>query len=436
MRGTLLVLMLGAAAAPLTAQPRADENLATFDAAWRLVHRTHFDTTFNGVDWNALRDSLRPFAVGASRDSVRTLIGTMLARLGQSHFALFPSEVAEETSDRSASSNGTVGMDLGLIEGRITVQRVEPDGASSIAGIQPGWIVTGVDDVQVDTLVDRLRARPGRYSLTLRAIRSVATLLLGPVDSTVTVRLLDEKDRPVARTVVRRTDTGPPVKWGYFPTFFARFSAREVQEGRARAGVIWFSNWLVPLVRQVDSAVDAYRGLDGIVLDLRRNSGGVAAMVSGVAGHFTAHHDTLGINQMRTSRLVFVANPRTATADGRSVAPFAGPVAVLLDELSGSASEIFAAGMHAIGRVRVFGATSIGGVLPASWDRLPNGDVLYHAIGEFITPKGERLEGRGVVPDEPVTVTRADLLAGRDPVLNAAMRWITRERGRRTGGTP
>jgi carboxyl-terminal processing protease len=86
--------------------------------------------------------------------------------------------------------------------------------------------------------------------------------------------------------------------------------------------------------------------------------------------------------------------------------------------------------------VRVFGATSIGGVLPASWDRLPNGDVLYHAIGEFITPDGQRLEGVGVVPDEPVTVTRADLLAGRDPVLNAAMRWIAGEKGRRTGATP
>jgi carboxyl-terminal processing protease len=151
---------------------------------------------------------------------------------------------------------------------------------------------------------------------------------------------------------------------------------------------------LAPLVRQVDSAVDVYRGLDGMVLDLRRNSGGVAAMVGGVAGHFTPRADTLGINQTRTSRLVFVANPRKATSDGRSVTPYAGPVAILLDELSGSASEIFAAGMRSIGRVRIFGATSIGGVLPASWDRLPNGDVLYHAIGEFITPDGQRRPGR------------------------------------------
>jgi len=430
-----LLLLLLVAAAPLQAQG-ADSNLAAFDAATRIVERTHFDTTFNGVNWTALRDSLRPRAMGVSRDSVRGLIRAMLSRLGQSHFAIFPSDVSEASGEESLRESGTVGMDLGLVEGRIMVQEVEAGGAASSAGIRPGWIVTAVENVRMDSLVERLRNRPAHYSLPMRAIRAASTELLGPVESAVTVHLLDEKDRPVSKRLVRREDAGPQVKFGYFPTFFARFHAEQVQQDGARAGVIWFSNWLVPLVRQVDSAIDAYRSLDGMVLDLRRNSGGMAAMVGGVAGHFTPRPDTLGINQTRTSRLVFVANPRKAMSDGRSVTPYAGPVAILLDELSGSASEIFAAGMRDIKRVRVFGATSIGGVLPASWDRLPNGDVLYHAIGEFITPSGERLEGIGVVPDEPVTVTRADLLAGRDPVITAAMRWIAGEKGRRTGATP
>ena len=430
-----IVALLTLLAAPLAAQA-SDTNLATFDAAARIVERTHFDTTFNGVNWIALRDSIRPFAVGASRDSVRTLIRTMLARLGQSHFSVFPSDVAETSREEAVEESGNIGVDLAYIGNRMVVERVEPDGAAKASGVEPGWIVTAIGTVKVDSVLERIRSRPGRYSLTLRAVRGVSTLLLGPVESSVTVQFQDGRDRPVSKTMVRRADTGPPVKWGYFPTFFARFHAHEERLDNTRAGVIWFSNWLVPLVRQVDSAVDAYRAMDGMVIDLRRNSGGVAAMVGGVAGHFTTRPDTLGVNQTRSSRMVFVANPRRSTSDGRTVAPFAGPVAILIDELSGSASEIFAAGMRSIGRVRIFGATSIGGVLPASWDRLPNGDVLYHAIGEFITPAGERLEGIGVVPDEPVPLTRADLLAGRDPVLNAAMRWIVGEKSRRTGATP
>ena len=430
-----IVALLTLLAAPLAAQA-SDTNLATFDAAARIVERTHFDTTFNGVNWIALRDSIRPFAVGASRDSVRALIRTMLARLGQSHFSVFPSDVAETSREEAIEESGNIGVDLAYIGNRMVVERVEPDGAAEASGVEPGWIVTAIGNVKVDSVLERIRSRPGRYSLTLRAVRGVSTLLLGPVESSVTVQFQDGRDRPVSKTMVRRADTGPPVKWGYFPTFFARFHAHEERLDNTRAGVIWFSNWLVPLVRQVDSAVDAYRAMDGMVIDLRRNSGGVAAMVGGVAGHFTTRPDTLGVNQTRSSRMVFVANPRRSTSDGRTVAPFAGPVAILIDELSGSASEIFAAGMRSIGRVRIFGATSIGGVLPASWDRLPNGDVLYHAIGEFITPAGERLEGIGVVPDEPVPLTRADLLAGRDPVLNAAMRWIVGEKSRRTGATP
>jgi carboxyl-terminal processing protease len=115
----------------------------------------------------------------------------------------------------------------------------------------------------------------------------------------------------------------------------------------------------------------------------------------------------------------------------RPVRPFAGPVAILVDEVSASASEAFAGGMRALGRARVFGHRSMGAVLAARWDRLPNGDQLYHAVMAFDI-RGTSLEGTGVVPDDPVAVTREDLLAGRDPVMEAAIRWIaTQRRGAR-----
>ncbi len=67
-----------------------------------------------------------------------------------------------------------------------------------------------------------------------------------------------------------------------------------------------------------------------------------------------------------------------------------------------------------------------GGALPAVLERLPGGDVLQYAIGDFVTASGERIEGRGVVPDQVVEPTRADLLAGRDPILEAALDWIVK----------
>jgi carboxyl-terminal processing protease len=108
------------------------------------------------------------------------------------------------------------------------------------------------------------------------------------------------------------------------------------------------------------------------------------------------------------------------------VGAFAGPLAILVDAMSGSASECFTGGMQSIGRARVFGQPSMGQALPALFDRLPNGDVLIHAYGDFVTSDGTRLEGRGVIPDEIQPLRREELLAGRDRPLEAALAWIDR----------
>ena len=153
-------------------------------------------------------------------------------------------------------------------------------------------------------------------------------------------------------------------------------------------------------------------------------------MIMGISGHFLTERKPLGTMKTRDAELRFAANPRLVNAAGQRVEPFAGPVAILVDSMTGSASECFAGGMQAIGRARVFGQTSMGQALPAFFAKLPNGDVLIHATGDFVTADGTRLEGRGVVPDEAVAIDRAALLAGRDATLDAALKWIDRRGGR------
>ena len=101
-----------------------------------------------------------------------------------------------------------------------------------------------------------------------------------------------------------------------------------------------------------------------------------------------------------------------------------GPVAILVDGLTGSASECFTGGMQSLGRARVFGAQTMGQALPALFDRLPNGDILVHAFGDFVTATGDRLEGRGVIPDVEVAISREALASGRDATLDKALEWV------------
>ena len=432
-RSSVLLAATLAACAGRTPAPPYDRRLGleTFEAAWRIVHETHFDTTFNGVNWLAVREELRPRAERArTAEQLRLVVLDMVLRLGQSHFTLIPRELSD-TLDPSQGQvvQGTVGMDVRLLDGELVVTRVDAGGSAERAGIRPGWVLLAVGTDTVAQVLERLRHRPSRYTLDVRAWSLAARRLTGSVDSAETFALRDAADRAVSARLTYLPERSEPVKLGNLPTFFARFEDQALGAGDRRIGLLRFNAWMAPLMRRLDDAVDRYRDLDGIVVDLRGNTGGVGAMLAGVAGHFLDRRDTLGTMRYRGGTMVFAANPRRSTPDGRTVRPFAGPVAVLVDELSASASEVFAGGMQSLGRVRVFGRTSMGAVLAARFDRLPNGDVLYHSFADFVTHDGTRLEGRGVIPDEPVALTRADLIAGRDAVLDAALRWIAAQPG-------
>ncbi len=239
--------------------------------------------------------------------------------------------------------------------------------------------------------------------------------------------MFDDGVKDVGVSVERRAEAGQPAAVGNLPTMYVRVDAdsRRTPKG-ATAGIIRFNVWMPAVDPLVQQAVDRLRTSDGMILDLRGNPGGLAAMIMGISGHFLSERKSLGTMKMRDGELRFVANPRLVSAAGARVEPFEGPVAILVDAMTGSASECFAGGMQALGRARVFGQTSMGQALPAFFDKLPNGDVLIHATGDFVTASGTRLEGRGVIPDEIVPLRRDDLLAGRDATLEAALAWIDR----------
>ncbi len=439
---TLLLGILGAACGthkqPAT-QLEPGTSVETFDAAWRIVYETHFDTTFNGVDWLALKDELRPEAEAAQDvHDLRVVIREMLDRLGQSHFVLIPRE-AVESSDSAEDQDlggdiGDAGLDIRLIDEMVLVSRVDSGGPAETTGVEPGWVVLSIDDHDMDELLEVARDSPEERSLEARVWVRVTAHLSGSTGSVKRVQFLDGEGAKQTVEIALGPNPGSPVRFGNFPTFFNRFHSRRVASDGVEVGVIWFNNWMVPAIARVDRAVNEFRELDGIVVDLRGNTGGLGAMVMGVAGHFYEVRTPLGTMQTRRNELEFFANPRLSDRAGNRVRPFVGPLAILTDEITASASEMFAGGMQTTGRVRVFGETTMGAVLPAVTDLLPSGDVLYHALGDFTTVNGESLEGVGVIPDERVTLSRDDLLAGRDPFLRAALRWIE-EQGR-SGSSP
>jgi carboxyl-terminal processing protease len=81
-----------------------------------------------------------------------------------------------------------------------------------------------------------------------------------------------------------------------------------------------------------------------------------------------------------------------------------------------------------IGRARIFGTPSPGAALPSRIEKLPSRDGFQYAFANYVSAKGQVLEGVGVKPDEIIRPDRATLLDGRDPVIDAAVAWIRTSR--------
>jgi len=428
-------------------------SLATFDAVWWRIETTDFEVDHGGVDWRAARDELRPRAASATTSGeLRAVLNSMLSRLGRSHFAIIPGDVADRPIVGPGVSNGataavpgspvpapretfeladaTFGLSLRVVEGAVTVTGVTPNSSAAEVGVERGWVLLrfdGRDAAAATKEIDASKRSFARY-LIEDAVRGLDRG--GP--SSHELVFLDHDDALRTLSLARRPSTSRVVKSGSLPPMPLIVDSGWIGEetldragaGRLRIGLIRFSVWLPDAAPFIDRAVDELRDADGIIIDLRGNPGGYGGMAMGVGGHFVAESAGLGTMITRDGAFEFELHPRRATNDGRLVEPMSAPLAILIDPLSASTSEIFAGGMQDLGRARLFGEPSAGAALPAQMYRLPNGDVLVHAIADFRLPSGRRIEGEGVVPNEPRTLTRRDLVDLGDPVLLDAVRWI------------
>jgi carboxyl-terminal processing protease len=419
------VLIVAAVLVPVLLRAQVPQGVETFDAVWTIVRDTHFDRTMNGVNWTAVRDELRPRAAAARNPGeLRAVLHDMLGRLGQSHFAVIPFS-PDSPSAAAGDLRGDPGLDVRLVGRDLLVTRVDEGGGAAAAGVRPGWRLTAIESRPASDLLTSVLATANERLRNVEAWRLATARLRGPSGSKVGASFEDGTGRIVPVTIERRPETGQPVTVGNLPTMFVRVeSERRTTTAGSSAGIIRFNVWMAAVDAKFQAAMDEFRSSDGIVIDLRGNVGGLAAMLMGISGHFVSEPTSLGVMKTRDTELRFMANPRLVNSRGERVAAFGGPVAVLVDAMTGSASECFTGGMQAIGRARVFGQTSMGQALPALFDRLPNGDVLIHAYGDFVTSNGTRLEGRGVVPDVAVPLRREDLLAGRDATLESALQWF------------
>ena len=155
-----------------------------------------------------------------------------------------------------------------------------------------------------------------------------------------------------------------------------------------------------------------------LILDLRSNGGGASNNLNHLLSLLLPDKTAYGVFVSRRMTESYVkANPdkpltpqaiaewstfKTRTRV-RSIEPFAGKVAVLINRGSASASEIVAAALQELKGAKLVGSKSAGAVLASTFIKLPEGFALQIPVSDYITIKGKRLEANPLVPDAEVT---------------------------------
>jgi carboxyl-terminal processing protease len=189
---------------------------------------------------------------------------------------------------------------------------------------------------------------------------------------------------------------------------------------------------------EIRTAMAKIRSAPGIMIDLRGNGGGSQAIAAGLMGAMVEGKIQAGKTLTRTGKpitafmgLLDLSKPEFVLTGQRD--PYRGKVVVLIDDGSASASELTAATLQGLGRAKVVGETSCGCLLGyLGLTNVPGGGAMAYSELDFEPPGGGRIEGKGVVPDVPVQLTRANLVAGKDAVLDAATTLLDQMTGKAT----
>jgi carboxyl-terminal processing protease len=391
-----------------------------FETVWSTVNATFFDPNFAGLDWQAVHDQYEPLIFAAEDDETfYQLLNQMLWELKVSHTAVGPAE-AWPAVEPVVFEPGSIGIDLRLLivgatgKEQAVITRLDAGSPAEQAGLQMGYILLSIEGVPVEQIIadtEEHLAPPyndqGRINILTNRLLS---LIYGDPGTCVTLAYLDKKDEMhegCIERIQRPREThisGVPL-----PPFHLEFESKRLESG---VGYIRFNTFHPDLLPEMVQAVATLKDSPGIIINLRGNPGGDPSVAEQLAAQFLNDLVLFGKFKARTGvmdRMVIGKNTYT------------GPLVILIDATSFSASEHFSSGLQSLGRAVIIGERTPGGASAMNVTVLSNGAIFGYHVAELLTPDGTVLEGYGIIPDIRVALERDQLLQGIDAQLQAAI---------------
>lgn len=347
-----------------------------FDQGWRAMRDVFYDEAYNNKDWYAIRKKYRPLAgecLGAAEFS--ELMNMMLGELNASHMGHRGGRDPLPSADSQnewAPRTYALGTRFDTTAGGpgLLVESVIPGSPCHLerSRVRAGERVLSIDGTEIgpDVDVDRL--------LTLEALREVELVVRAPTgdERTVSVRPAGSVngllyDEWVERTRAR-VDELSDGKLGYLHIRGMNFTSfRQMEEDLFHAG----------------------HGKEGLIIDVRFNGGGS-----------TTDHVMTALTQPVHAITRSRGSGEGYPQDRKVYASWTKPIVLMCNQHSFSNAEILSHAVKQVGRGRLVGMRTAGGVISTGSVRLMDGSsVRMPRRGWYLVSTGEDMELNGCEPD-------------------------------------
>jgi carboxyl-terminal processing protease len=312
------------------------------------------------------------------RELIENAIRGMLSGLDP-HSSYLDSEQFNELQVGTSGQFGGLGIEVGMEDGFVKVIAPIDDTPAQRAGIQAGDLVIRLDDTPVKGM----------------SLNEAVKIMRGEPGSDIVLTIVREGvDQPIKVTITRDIIKVKSVKARMLEDNYGYLRISQFQSKSANN-----------MIDEINRLKKEHNGkLDGLVLDLRNNPGGVLNGAVAVSDAFlTKGMIVYTEGRIADSKLRFNATPDDIL-DG-------APLVVLVNQGSASASEIVAGALQDHKRAIILGAKTFGKGSVQTILPLSNDSALKLTTARYYTPSGRSIQAEGITPDiqlERVQVSAVD----------------------------
>ena len=350
-----------------------------YDNVWRLINSKFVDQSNNQQNWAKWRHKYDN-QIRTNEDAY-VAINTMVASLNDPYSRYMSKQEYLEQNNSINSKITGIGVNIASVAGKIRIENVMEGTPAQFANLLPKDIILSIDGKNVNGL----------------SLSEVANLVRGPENSFVNITILRNNDK-LSKRVMRKEIKIKTVK------------SSVLDKNIGYIQITSFIGSTTP--NEFLEALEKTKNTQGLILDLRGNTGGLLPNAVFIANLFIPKGNIVSI--VGRNGYKYDINAQDTEFGVKK------PTVVLVDGNSASASEILSGALKDYNKAKLLGTKTYGKGMVQKIIPMPNETGINLTVAKYLTPKGTDINKKGITPDIKVVLSIQDVKNNNDAQLQAA----------------